>query len=255
MYNLTGVSALAALAMAFIAAVPEASAQTYPCPNGPAPGDYQVGTTGGSHGVASIPICAYGDSGYDDEDDGGGYDDEPYDPLGAQLDVAYGLFSLVAANAAEVDKLTNDPRFQRYHNGGWDFFQSEEGAKAGEYCAALYWKGDGLVQISGPGGDYRGAMITFWGPDIPKPKDFARVRVTLKQTGDPPQTVEAFNYLIPDHEFGALALAVPSIDAALAGMIDVAAFELLISGKTVAKVDWTDGLAARDALRDCVQGR
>lgn len=255
MRRLIEVSALGALAVAFLVGAPEASAQTYPCPNGPAPGDYQVGTTGGSHGVALIPICAYGDSGYDDEDDAGGYDDAPYDPLGAQLDFAYGLASLVADNAAKVDALTNDPRFQRYHNGGWDFFSSVKDPKPGEYCAALYWKGDGLVQISGPGGDYRGAMITFWGPDIPKPKDFGRVRVTLKQTGDPPQTVEAFNYLIPDHEFGAIALAVPSIDAALAGMIDVSEFELVISGKAVAKVAWTGGLEARDRLSDCVRGR
>ncbi|MFZ1477534.1 MAG: hypothetical protein WAT18_07295 [Sphingorhabdus sp.] len=35
-----------------------ASAQTFVCPNGPGPGEVQVGTTGGSHGVAAIPICA-----------------------------------------------------------------------------------------------------------------------------------------------------------------------------------------------------
>jgi hypothetical protein len=252
--NLFGVPVIVALAILAIAAAPEAAAQTYPCPNGPAPGDYQIGTTGGSHGVASIPICAYGDNGYEVEDDGGDYDDAPYDPVGAQLDVAFDIYSLVAANAAEVDKIANDPKFQRYHNGGWDHFQAEGDAKPGEYCAALYWKGDGLVQISGPGGDFRGAMITFWGPDIPKPKDFARVRVTLKQTGDPAQTVEAFNYLVPDHAFGALALAVPSIEAALAGMTDVLDFELLIAGKTVAKVGWTGGLAARDELARCVKG-
>jgi Domain of unknown function (DUF4189) len=34
------------------------SAQTFVCPNGPGPGEVQVGTTGGSGGIAVIPICA-----------------------------------------------------------------------------------------------------------------------------------------------------------------------------------------------------
>jgi hypothetical protein len=29
----------------------------YPCPNGPGPGERQVGTTGGSHGIAAVPVC------------------------------------------------------------------------------------------------------------------------------------------------------------------------------------------------------
>jgi Domain of unknown function (DUF4189) len=37
---------------------PAAHAQTFVCPNGPGPGEVQVGTTGGSGGVAVIPICA-----------------------------------------------------------------------------------------------------------------------------------------------------------------------------------------------------
>ncbi len=35
-----------------------ADAQTFVCPSGPGPGEIQVGTTGGSGGVAVIPICA-----------------------------------------------------------------------------------------------------------------------------------------------------------------------------------------------------
>jgi Domain of unknown function (DUF4189) len=35
-----------------------AVAQTFVCPNGPGPGEIQVGTTGGSGGIAVIPICA-----------------------------------------------------------------------------------------------------------------------------------------------------------------------------------------------------
>jgi hypothetical protein len=35
-----------------------ANAQTYPCPAGPGPGEVQVGTTGGSNGVAAVAICS-----------------------------------------------------------------------------------------------------------------------------------------------------------------------------------------------------
>ena len=32
-------------------------AQSYPCPNGPGPGERQVGTSGGANGIAVIPVC------------------------------------------------------------------------------------------------------------------------------------------------------------------------------------------------------
>jgi hypothetical protein len=34
----------------------------YPCPNGPGPGERQVGSTGGSHGVGVVPMCERSDS-------------------------------------------------------------------------------------------------------------------------------------------------------------------------------------------------
>lgn len=34
----------------------------YPCPNGPGPGERQVGATGGSHGVGPVPMCERTDS-------------------------------------------------------------------------------------------------------------------------------------------------------------------------------------------------
>lgn len=46
-----------------------AAAQTFVFPNGPGPGEVQVGTTGGSGGIAVIPICA--SNGSDDSSDSG----------------------------------------------------------------------------------------------------------------------------------------------------------------------------------------
>ena len=45
-----------------------AAAQTFVCPNGPGPGEIQVGTTGGSGGIAVIPICASDGSEAEDVD-------------------------------------------------------------------------------------------------------------------------------------------------------------------------------------------
>lgn len=42
----------------------------FPCPNGPGPGEVQVGVEGGSHGIAAIPMCdSDGSSGGDDYSD------------------------------------------------------------------------------------------------------------------------------------------------------------------------------------------
>ena len=48
----------AAAAACFLLSPEPASAQTFVCPNGPGPGQVQVGVEGGSHGIAAIPICA-----------------------------------------------------------------------------------------------------------------------------------------------------------------------------------------------------
>ena len=50
-------------------------------------------------------------------------------------------------------------------------------------------------------------------------------------------------------------MAVPSLDALLDTMLGVHGFDLLVKGKSVAKVDWTGGHAARDKLKSCAAKR
>ncbi len=178
-----------------------------------------------------------------------------YDPMQGKINQAVGIMKLVALSAEKVDKLTKDPRFHRYHNGGWDFFQSANNAAPGEYCTAFFWKKDGLVRISGPGGDYKGALLTFWGQDIPRPENMETIRATLSQSDGSPQTVKVFNYILPGDTYGAISFAVPTIEAALDAMKDVERFDIEIEGKSVAKVEWHSGLMARDKLRECVNAR
>lgn len=53
-----GFGAALLLAAALLWMPRPAAAQNYPCPGGPGPGEVQVGVSGGSHGVAAVPICA-----------------------------------------------------------------------------------------------------------------------------------------------------------------------------------------------------
>ena len=236
----------------------------YPCPSGPGPGESQIGTMGGSHGIASIPICASNGGG----DEGYGHE-EPMRGTGEISDLSPEMLNLyeavtgqtLATTAAmnEADKrrreIEADPGQQRFRQGEWKFFQGRKNSAPGEACVAMWVKQGGLVSITGPGPDYDGGMLTFWSPDIPTPKDTQTVSVTLKQSKYPAQSVKALNFSVPNIEFGAIGLTVPTIDAAMKTMLDVEHFELEMDGKTIAKVDWTGGLAARDQLQKCVARR
>ena len=198
------------------------------------------------------------------------YEEEPYyydsstypDPMQERLDGTIDVIGSMQHQLYETQQkqaeLMKDPRYARYLNGGWDYFQDQAGrpAKPGEFCAAFYTKKDGFVRLSGPGGDFNGAMMTFWSDDIPKPANVEKIHVTLNQSdGSPAQTVEVLNYFLPGDQYGAIAFLVPSMEALLDNMLDVHGFDLSINGKSIAKVDWTGGFAARDQLRKCYSQR
>jgi hypothetical protein len=56
MFSRFAFALLAALTIALLA-LPQPAAAAFPCPNGPGPGEVQVGVSGGSHGVAAVPMC------------------------------------------------------------------------------------------------------------------------------------------------------------------------------------------------------
>lgn len=196
------------------------------------------------------------------DDSPGDYDSGPaprYDPVAGAMSTMLSIGAMARSIGDEFEEKKKDPKFaaalDRYHNGGWDYFQDVAKPKAGEYCAALYAKGDAMVRVSGPGSDYPGALLTFSGSDIPAPRKVRKIKVTLNQSDGSSQTVEAFNYKLPNETFASIAFAVPTIEAALAEMKDKQGFELLVKGKPVAKLDWHDGLYARAQLEKCLRGR
>jgi hypothetical protein len=104
-------------------AVPLASAQAYPCPGGPGPGEQQIGVGGGTHGVAAVPMCVA---------DGGDYAGEAppaYDPMAAAMAEAWR-----EAEGTHRDVLeAGGEQFQAAVNvGGWDVFEAAPEAAPGE---------------------------------------------------------------------------------------------------------------------------
>ena len=55
-----------------VLALPQPAAAAYPCPGGPGPGEVQVGVSGGTHGVAAVPVCDRVGGGGGDGGGGGG---------------------------------------------------------------------------------------------------------------------------------------------------------------------------------------
>jgi hypothetical protein len=192
-------------------------------------------------------------------DDGGPAGERPRDPMAEAMADIYAVGEASSAFGIELQKRMKDPEFkaayERYHNGGWDFFQDSNNPKPGEYCSALYMKGEAMVRISGPGKDYDGAMLTFSGPGITGSPEVQKIKVTLDQSDGTSQSVLAFNYKFPGEAYASIAFAVPTIEAGLAEMKESWGFDVLVKGKSVLKIDWQGGLAARKQLENCLSKR
>lgn len=156
--------------------------------------------------------------------------------------------------------------------GYWEFMQVNSKAKPGEYCAAAFLQAkrvkrervdnvsDGVVvTLFGPGGNYRGALLGFspLAKDhaFPKVKSGKPVLVTLKQGDEKPVTLNAIYLEVSPTAPPLLAFAVPSIEALMDGMKDDWSFEVLYQGKSIASIEWHDGLKARDELKQCLAGK
>ena len=162
------------------------------------------------------------------------------------MEAAQEIQRLKASHAMERAELERDARYTRYSAARWSHYVT------GASCTALFSKQDGFVALTSPGQTGEQAYLTFWGPNVPKPAEVKRVRMTLAQTGEAPQTVMALNTANPKEPFGSITMAVPTIDALLDNILDVHSFTVTLDGKVVSQVEWTDGFAARDKLRACV---
>ncbi len=183
-----------------------------------------------------------------------------YDPLEDLVSTAKKEINAKEAIEQSKDRVLNNPRAEKLKKGFWQFFQGQSGSKPGEFCTGVYWQMGRMISISGPGGDYRGALLGFVAvepkPPFPRPdnpKDIQKVKVTLKQGSDAPATITAFNRTVAGFA-DEIQFAVPTIDAALAGMEDKLNFRIDYEGSNIFELEWHSGLAAREMLKKCLQG-
>lgn len=161
--------------------------------------------------------------------------------------------------AAAKEKLKTDPRFAELLKGKWDFIHPEK-AQAGEFCGAIFQTAEAMIWLMGPGGEYRGALLRFYGPNIPKPTNpdntgMSKQKITLTQAPDPAQTLTVFNHAYKEFKFGVLSIPVPSLEALIGALSDKQHFKIEIDGRVVFNSSWSDGLQARDALQKCARAQ
>ncbi len=185
---------------------------------------------------------------------------EVYDPLEDLVSTAKKEINAKEAIEQSKDRVLNNPRREKMEKGFWQFFQGKSGAKPGEFCTAVYWQKGQMISVLGPGGEYRGAMLGFIAvepkPPFPRPdnpKEIQKVKLTLTQGKDPSATITAFNRTVADFA-DEIQFAVPTIDAALAGMEDKLNFRIEYEGSKIFELEWHSGLAARDILKKCLKG-
>jgi hypothetical protein len=233
----------------------------YPCPAGPGPGEQQIGVAGGSHGIAAVPVCVQtggaasaGDHAGIGYAGPGGYRCEGCNIFSDEPSRHVGAIDNQSARNLEAQQLVMEARMkqQEMDTGAWTVFQGRKDSAPGENCVAMWSRKGTSVSIVGPAKAYKGGMLIFWSTEIPRPSDTRTVAVTLKQSRYQPQSVNALNFAVPGIEAGAVGLTVPDIQTALGTMLDIEHFTVEMDGRPVADIEWTDGLAARGRLQQCI---
>jgi hypothetical protein len=183
-----------------------------------------------------------------------------YDPMADLVSTAKQEIQATAAIGAAKDRVLNDPRRQKLQAGFWQFFQAQRDAAPGEACGAVFWKGGQMTSLAGPSGRYRGALMGFVA--LQPPEGFPRpeaagamrqVQVSLQQGTEAPASLRVFNRSIGGLA-DELAVAVPGIEALLAGMEDRQSFKIQHEGRQVFALEWHSGRAARAVLQRCLRG-
>lgn len=180
-----------------------------------------------------------------------------------------------ANDAVNANKKKAEQYREKLVAGWWEFMQASSKAAPGEYCAASFlrakrltepgkvdkMKEGSIVTLFGPGGKYRGALLTFspLGDDattaFPKFASGTPVRVTLKQGNIQPVTLNAIYMVTRPKALPLLAFAVPNIEALMAGMEDKWTFDVSYEGRSILSIEWHDGLKARGELKKCLTGK
>lgn len=182
-----------------------------------------------------------------------------FDVLGSVMDTTKQEINARKTIDATKTGFKDSKYYKLYTAGYWQFFQASSSAKKGEYCAAMFLKEGMSVTILGPGGSYKGALMMLANsndnPAFPSSPTPTKVLMGLKQAGDAAVTVNVLNYTIGDLKVPVAVFAVPTVEAAMAGMDDKLDFHLEHKGQKIVDLEWHGGHAARDELKKCLAGQ
>lgn len=152
-------------------------------------------------------------------------------------------------------RIETDPGYRDFYNGWWVPQDEAQLADGGSCMLHFARKGQGVI-LMGPSGDYKGAMLGFYGWYVPRSKSVKTISMTLIQDDEPAQTLKVFNSRAPwlEDKLGMVFFAVPDIEAALQGMTDEMRFELRDpkTQEMLMSIKWHSGFEQRDAMRACV---
>lgn len=245
--GMPGAALLISLAMS-----PAVLGQTFVCPTGPGPGQRQVGMTGGSPGLASVPVCVQNSAAPAATQPA---ESSPADALAGMAGIHMDLLREGQELVEEGQRIARDPEFQKLRKGYWTFSHDERNPRSGLQCAATFGSLSGAVQLSGPTASHKGALLTFLGMDIPKPASPRKVRTTLVQNKEQPQEVGAINYAIAEGKWGALAFALAGPEALIKELEEQADFRVSVDGRNVITTFYKEGSKAREYMRQCLAGQ
>lgn len=178
-----------------------------------------------------------------------------FDPVKSLIDK-----SAPEINVVELDKKTLAMMKQNIESGYWSVFQGKSGAPKGEYCIAMFVRKDMSVSVSGPGGNYKMALLNFMGLDksaFPTPNGSEKIKINFQQGKEAPVDITALNtsMTLPNGEkAGVISLPVPTIQALMDGMEDNYRFVIKYNGNQIADIEWNKGFLARSELSKCLAG-
>lgn len=197
--------------------------------------------------------------------------EDSFDVLGSVMDKTkkeIDAKSVLKGNKEEAERFR-----EKIIKGWWEFMQGKSGAKPGEYCIATFlqakrdpipgkvdsFKDGTVLMLSGPGGNYRGALLGFMPlsddhhfPEYQKGKP---IMVTLKQGNEKPVTLNAIYMTVGKTARPMIVFAVPTIEALMAGMEDDWSFQVIYQEQSIADITWHSGLKAREELKQCLAGQ
>lgn len=245
--KLLSVSSLTGLMVGLLVSasyVPSAQAN-YICGNGPGAGEVQVGWSNGA------PVCEKNRNG--GGSNSGSFAAPTPDPFKGTMDSISSVTSALQGNLAEQERIMKSPKYQAYMNGEWEF---SEGKKGGP-CAAIYSRKGEIVMMSGLGGKSKNGSLTFFSSNIPRPASLKIISVTLSQDNYKPQTVKAANHTLTltNTSLGAIELAIPNLEAGLAGGKSTNRYDLAMDGKSMVNIELKGGSEVIDRLRQCLSTR